>query len=203
LFDKCIGKWAEEFAFLVRSTFAVLQSIFNPLLTSDEMSDSNLSMDLQLSLGWEEVERLVDALQDYSRFSQSRNLRLVHRIKSLWTALQSLKHEISETDGAFYAENPSMKQRLARLTKYGDIAGRIRQCIYKDELKHDRYLDIDLIILTTEIGDILELRKKEAGLTSRLRERISPDSMLLDKNNLRNQTKYQSEIDGLGTLSCC
>jgi hypothetical protein len=175
----------QDFAFLTRSSFAVLQSISKPLLTSDEMSDFNLPIHAQLTQSWDEIERLVDALQDHSRYSQSGNSRLVHQVKSLLTALQRLKDEISEIDGAFYAENPLVKQRLARLTKYSDIAGRIRECINHDDLKHDRYLDIDLLILTAEIQETLELRKKEAVSTSHLRE------------------KYQSEIDNLGMFSCC
>ncbi len=163
------------------------------------MSSFDVPTKLQLIESCNAVESVVDALSNHTDTTLTNRPRILSPIKALFTSMQRLEEDESKIDGAFHTADARSRHNLAGvLTSCGVVAGRLRQRINSNALRHNDGLAVELMTLTDEIDEFLKLRKKKPAAAPRPKSGTASDSSAIVEDLLRKQQKHQSEIEGLG-----
>ena len=163
------------------------------------MSVSDLPTKAQLTRSCNAAENVLDSLNSHTNITLTNRSRIIPLVKALFTSLQRLEGDESDTDGAFHTAATRARRNLAGVLRDCDVVtNRVHKRIDSNTLRRDDDLGVELMALNAEIEEFLKLRKRKATATAQGKQGSASDSSALVEDLLRKQEKHESEVEALG-----
>lgn len=172
------------------------------------MSGSDLPTKVQLMNSCNTVETVFEFVKNHQNVTLINRSGIFPLVKALFTSLQRLEGDESDSNGAFHNAPTHARRNLAGILRACDVVmNRVHKRIDSNTLQRDDDLGVELEALNAEIEDFLKLRKRKATATAQGRQGSASDSALVE-DLLRKQEHFESKVEELGTLCqgqcrCC